>query len=95
MQKNQIMIFDKNNNEVKVGSWVRILFIDPDFIATFSRKEAKIVSAMVNEVFEVAEIIHERALLVTQPFSRTEGIALALAPEEMELVSHGNNDKLH
>jgi hypothetical protein len=29
------MIFDKNHNEVKIGSWVKVLFIELGFISTF------------------------------------------------------------
>lgn len=42
------MIFDKNNREVKIGAWVKVLYIDPRFISTFSRNEAKIIKSMIN-----------------------------------------------
>ena len=79
------MIFDKNHNEVKIGSWVKVLFIEPGFISTFPLNEAKIVKAMINKTFKVIEIAHSKAL-VKQQFSARKGILLALAPEEMELV---------
>jgi hypothetical protein len=50
------MIFDKNHNEVKIGSWVKVLSIDPGFIATFPLKEEKIMKAMINKTFKVIEI---------------------------------------
>lgn len=79
------MIFDKNHNEVKIGSWVKVLFIEPGFISTFPLNEAKIMKAMINKTFKVIEIAHEKALINKQ-FSKGKGISLALAPEEMELV---------
>ena len=88
------MILDKNNNEVKVGSWVKVLFIEPSFIAAaFTPDEAKIVISMINRIFKVTGIEHEKAL-VEQAFNLTHGIALALAPEEMELATKdlGNID---
>lgn len=88
------MIFDKNHSEVNMGSWVKVLFIDPDFISTFSYNEAKILKAMVNKTFEVVGIEHEKAL-VSQSFSKYHGFTLALAPEEMELVSRINDVTLH
>jgi len=50
------MIFDKNHNEVKMGSWVKVLFIEPGFISTFPLNEAKIVKGMINKIFKVVEI---------------------------------------
>ena len=79
------MILDKNHNEVKIGSYVKVLFIDPGFISTFPYKEAKILKSMINKTFEVVDIAHERAL-VHQPFDIYNGFSLALASEEMELV---------
>jgi hypothetical protein len=79
------MIFDRNHREVKVGSLVKVVAIDHRFIATFPKKEAKIMESMLNQTFEVTEIEHEQAL-VYQPFNRYEGFSLALASEEMELV---------
>jgi len=79
------MIFDKNHNEVKIGSWVKVLFIEPGFISIFPLNEAKIMKAMINKTFKVTEIVHNKAL-IKQQFSATSGISLALAPEEMELV---------
>jgi len=83
-----------HNNEVKVGSWVKVLFIEPSFIAAaFTPNEAKIVISMINRIFKVTGIAHQKAL-VEQAFNLTNGIALALAPEEMELATKdlGNID---
>jgi hypothetical protein len=80
-----MLIVDKNHNEVKIGSWVKRLSIDPGYIATFSLKEAKIMKSMINNIFEVTEIAYNKPL-IHQQFNRREGISLALDPEEMELV---------
>ena len=88
------MIFDKNHNEVKIGSWVKVLSIDPGFIATFSLKEAKIMKAMINKTFKVIEIAHNKPLIYQQ-FNPRNGISLALAPEEMELVKAEDLGKMN
>ena len=80
------MVFDKNNNEVKIGSWVKVLFIEPGFISTFSQDKARILKAMINKTYEVIDIEHGRAI-VYQSFDEVDGIALALASEETELVN--------
>ena len=79
------MIFDNNYNEVKIGSWVKVLFIDPNFISTFPHDESKIMKAMINKTYEVIDIEHGKAL-VNQPFDKYNSFTLALASEEMELV---------
>ena len=88
------MIFDKNHNEVKIGSWVKVLSIDPGFIATFSLNEAKIMKAMINKTFKVTEIAHNKPLIYQQ-FNSRNGISLALAPEEMELVKAEDLGKMN
>jgi len=80
-------MFDKNNREVKIGSWVKVLFIHPSFISTFPHNEARKMSDMINKTFEVIAIEHGKAL-ISQSFSKYHGFTLALAPEEMELASH-------
>jgi hypothetical protein len=79
------MVVDKNNNEVKIGSLVRVLFIDPGFISTFSDDEAKIMKSMINKTFEVTEFMQGKAL-VYQSFDARNGFSLALDSAEMELV---------
>ncbi|MBF0240797.1 MAG: hypothetical protein HQM12_24140 [SAR324 cluster bacterium] len=79
------MLLDKNHSEVKIGSWVKVLFIEPGFISTFPYKEAKIMKAMINKTFEVIGIEHGKAM-VHQPFDSLNGFTLALTSEEMELV---------
>jgi hypothetical protein len=88
------MIFDKNHNEVKIGSWVKVLFIEPEFISTFPPNEAKIMKAMINKTFKVVEIAHNKAL-IKQQYSVTKGVSLALSPEEMELVKTEDPDKVN
>ena len=80
------MIVDKNGKEVKIGSFVKVLYIEPGFISTHPHKEAKILEAMINKTFEVVDIQHEKAVLVEQLFNRFNGFQLALDSEEMELV---------
>ena len=79
------MILDRNHNEVKIGSKVKVLFIEPGFISTFPYKEEKIMKSMINKTFEIVGIEHGKAM-VHQPFDALNGFTLALASEEMELV---------
>ncbi len=79
------MILDKNQNEVKIGSIVKVLCIDPGFISTFPSEDAKIVKGMINKEFEVIAIDHGKPM-VSQDFSNLHGLSLALDSHEMELV---------
>jgi hypothetical protein len=79
------VVLDKNNREVKIGSLVKVLLIEPDFILTFPYEEAKIMKSMINKTFEVVEIEQGKAL-VYQPFNTFKGFSLALDSEEMELA---------
>ena len=79
------MVLDKNHREVKIGTFVKVLFIEPGFILTFPYKEAKIMKSMINKTFEVVGIEQGKAL-VYQPFDRLNSFTLALASDEMELV---------
>ena len=67
------MVFDKNTNEVKIGSWVKVLY------------EEKILKAMINKTYEVIDIEHGKAI-VHLSFDEGHGFSLALTSEEMELV---------
>lgn len=82
------MIVDKNNNEVKIGAWVKVLFIEPGFIDTFPPDHAKIMKTMINKNFEVIGFAHGKAL-VNQPFDKLQSFSLALDSSEMELVLNG------
>lgn len=79
------MMLDKNQNEVKIGSRVKVLSIDPGFISTFPSKEAKIMKGMINKEFDVTEIAYGKPM-VFQPLIDPEGFFLALDSHEMELV---------
>ncbi len=81
------MALDKNHREVKIGSLVKVLFIEPGFILTFPYRKAKIMKSMINKTFEVVEIEQGKAL-VYQPFDTFHGFSLALTSEEMELVDN-------
>ena len=78
------MILDKHNNEVKIGSWIKVLFIEPDFISSFSENEGEIIKSMINKAFEVSEVKDGKAL-VYQPFDRFSGFTLALESNEIEI----------
>ncbi len=79
------MIVDKNNNEVKIGSYVKVLFIDPGFISTFSDNEARIMMSMINKTFEVTEFAHGKAM-VHQSIDARNSFGLVLDSSDMELV---------
>ena len=81
------MVFDKNHKEVKVGSWVKVLSIEPDFLSTFPSNEAEGLRTMLNQVLEVTEIAHGNAL-VKHEFNERHSFSMALDSEEMELVDN-------
>jgi len=83
------MVFDKNRKEVKIGSWVRVIYIDPGFISTFPSNKSKEIRSMLNQVLEVTEFAHGKALVSQQDQSNNDrGFSLALSSEEMELVDY-------
>ena len=82
----EFMVFDKNNNEVKIGSWIKVLFIEPGFLSTFPQDKARRLKAMINNTSEVIDIEHGKAI-VHQSFDEAHAFALALASEETELVN--------
>ncbi len=79
------MIVDKDQNEVKIGSKVKVLSIDPRYIASFPNEEAKKMKGMINKEFEVTDIEYGKPM-VFQAFNNFTGIYLALDSHEMELV---------
>ena len=81
------MVFDKNHKEVKVGSWVKVLSIEPDFLSTFPSNEAEGLRTMLNKVLEVTEIAHGKAL-VKHEFNENYSFSLAFDSEEIELVDN-------
>lgn len=85
------MPVDKHGNEVKVGSRVRVIEIDPGITANLSKEEARDISSMLNEVFEVYEIDEYGGAWVEKLWGRgegqTESHSLSLSSSEMELVN--------
>lgn len=88
------MPIDKNGNEVKVGSLVRVLKIDQSLIAVLPDEELDDVKSMLNEVIEVHEIDEYDCAWVEKWWDRgngeTESHSLSLSSSEMELVSNGS-----
>ncbi len=88
------MPVDKNGNEVKVGSLVRVLKIDQSLIAVLPDEELDDVKSMLNEVLEVYEIDEYDCAWVEKWWDRgngeTESHSLSLSSSEMELVSNGS-----
>ncbi len=85
IENNLSMIVDRNNDEVKIGALVRVLFIEPSLISSFPSNEAKVIKSMVNKTFEVTEFQQGMAF-VYQEFNAFDGVSLALDSAEMELV---------
>jgi len=85
------MPLDKNGHEVKVGSLVKVLKIDPKVTEFLSDDEAKDVNSMLNEIFEVYEIDEHGGAWVEKWWDRgegqTESHSLSLSSSEMELVN--------
>lgn len=83
------MICDINNKEVKIGSSVKIIYIDPGYISSLPNDLGELVKGMLNKVFKVTELVHGTAVVETQMLpNKYEGIGLGLSSEEMELVDY-------
>ena len=84
------MVFDKNQREVKIGSWVKVISIDYDFVSSLPDHDAEQIKLMLNQVLEVTEFYHNKALVKLHPLPEKytyNSFALALSSEEMELVN--------
>jgi hypothetical protein len=88
------MPVDKNGIEVKVGSLVKVIKIDPSVTMNVPDNEAKDINSMLNEVFEVYEIDEYSSAWVEKWWDRgngqTECHCLSLSSSEMEVVN-GNS----
>lgn len=88
------MPVDKNENEVNVGSLVRVVRINPRVIEVLSEAEARDVSSMLNEVLMVYEIDECGRVWVEKSWDRgdgqTECHSLLLSSPDMELVNEIN-----
>jgi hypothetical protein len=84
------MVFDINHKEVKIGSWVKVISIDYNFVSSLPIHDAEQIKLMLNQVLQVTEIAHNKALVNLQPLPekyRYNYFSLALSSEEMELVN--------
>ena len=88
------MAVDKNGNEVKVGSLVRVIKIDPSLIEILPDEEVDDVKSMLNDVLEVYEIDEYDCAWVEKWWDRgdgeTESHSLSLSSSEMELANDVN-----
>ncbi|MGB5606937.1 MAG: trypsin-like peptidase domain-containing protein [Gammaproteobacteria bacterium] len=81
---------DINGNEVRVGSKVRIVSIDPEILSSLADPEAENVAAMLGQVFEVYEVDDYGYAHVDNGWQFGsyiyESHSLTLSGSEMELV---------
>jgi len=86
------MVCDIKGNKVKIGSKVKVIYIDPKITALLPENEVKDINSMLNEVFEVYEIDEYDGAWVEKWWRRGEGKSeshsLSLSSKDMELVSH-------
>ena len=83
------MAVDKNGKEVKVGSLVKVLNIDPGITKVLLEKETKDVLSMVGDVLKVYEVSSEYASVEKiwdRGNGKTESHSLSLSAQEMELI---------
>ena len=84
------MLHDRNRNEVKEGSKVRVVMIDPKVIASLADDELSDVTSMLDEVFEVYEIDENNLAWVEKWWdcgeSESKSHSLALSSAEIELA---------
>jgi len=83
---------DKNGNQVKIGSSVRILHIDEATINSVPETEKSKVKSMLNEVLEIYEIDEYGQVWVDKEWNHGEGKieshSLGLSSHDIELVVH-------
>lgn len=88
------MPVDRNGNEVKVGSLVRVISIDSSLTDVLPAEEASDVNSMLNEVLEVYEVDEYGCAWVEKWWDRgggrIESHSLSLSSSEMELVVDGS-----
>ncbi|USF86410.1 hypothetical protein [Candidatus Endoriftia persephonae] len=81
----------KNGNLVKVGAFVRVIYIDESIIKTLAVEENEDVKSMQNEVLEVYEINEYGQAWVEKYWDlgngKTESHSLGLCSHELELAS--------
>lgn len=86
---------DKNGSEVRVGSRVRIVSVDPGLLSSLAEEEAGKVASMVGQVFEVYEVDDSGYAHVDNGWQYGpyiyESHSLALSGSEIELVEQTGN----
>jgi hypothetical protein len=81
------MVLDKCGKEVKVGSWVKVVYIDSGYIAALPNNEANEIKSMLHKVLKVTDIVYGKALVkLSNPPDNFRSQSLALSSEEMELI---------
>ncbi len=81
------MVSDRYGQEVKVGSWVKVIYIDPNYIESLPDDDAIEIESMLDQVLKVTEIIHGKALVkLSVQLNKFKSMSLALSSEEMELI---------
>jgi hypothetical protein len=80
---------DVHGNDVRVGSRVRLLDIDPCITDPLPQREQRDIQSLKGRVLEVDEI-HEKCAYVTAEWDRGDGLSeshrFPLWPEHMEVV---------
>ncbi len=80
---------DRSGRPVAPGALVRIVAIDPEFVASLPEEERERVASMVGEILPVIEVDDYGHAFVEKEWRMAEGLeshTLALAPHEMELM---------
>jgi hypothetical protein len=87
-QKN--LLHDRKENEVKEGSKIRVVMIEPRVIASLAGDELSDVTSMLNEVFQVYEIDENNLAWVEKWWDcgerKSKSHSLALSSAEIELA---------
>jgi len=85
---------DSRGNMVSLGDRVRVVSLDPKFLASLPSEEVDDVRSMVGESFEVESIDEQGSAWVTKWWRRREGESrshsVGLAPPEMERLEREN-----
>ena len=83
------MAVDKHENKVRIGSRVRVLYLDPKITEFLPSEEIEDINSMINDVLDVYEIRGDLVRVEKnwdRGKGRTESHILTLGPSDIELV---------
>ncbi len=82
---------DQKGNLVHVADRVKVLSIDPLYIAGLPEDERELVGSMIGEIFRVEKIEHAKYMYISRRWHLAGGLhqyhSICLSPDEVELIN--------